>query len=37
MMIGDIAILYVLQYTDFQMEVFNYKKLIPKVLEIIPT
>ena len=36
MMIGDIAILHVLQYIDFLMEDFKYKKPIPKVLQIIP-
>ena len=35
MMIGDIAILHVLQYIDFLMEDFKYKKPIPKALEII--
>ena len=36
MMIVGIAILYVLQCTDFYIEVFKYKKPIPKVLETIP-
>ena len=36
MMIGDIAILYVLQYIEFEIEDFKYKKAITKVLEIIP-
>ena len=36
MMIGDIAILYVLQYIEFEIEDLKYKKAITKVLEIIP-
>ena len=35
-MTGDIAVLYVLQHIDLLMEVFKYKKPIPKVLGIIP-